>query len=178
MPAKYFQNLQPTATAAVGSPTEPYPHAVKAQHLDNGIVKSPLNVHGIYVKRGTLSGCTQIAVKQNEISRSFVLDDGDCRHLAALLSRRFFRLFVALFDQRRDQPLESLHIKISGLFASPPFRLAGFLCDCHRGILARPRCERYWLTLWIRPENISEFFPLLKRQLNSLRYSGRYALPT
>jgi hypothetical protein len=35
---------------------EPYPHAVKAKHTDNGIVKFPVNVHGIYIEKSALSG--------------------------------------------------------------------------------------------------------------------------
>jgi len=68
-----------------GSATEPYAHAVKAKHLDNGLVKFPVNVHGIYIERSETTGYTRIIATQNDTTLSFVLDDDDCRHLATLL---------------------------------------------------------------------------------------------
>jgi len=66
---------------------EPYPHAIKAQHIDNGIVKFPVNVHSLLVERQS-SGYTRVVAKQNDTVLSFVVDDEDCQHLAALLIGR------------------------------------------------------------------------------------------
>jgi hypothetical protein len=71
-----------------GSIVEPYPHAVKAKHLDKGIVKFPVNVHSLLIERGQASGYTRLIAKQNDTVLSFVLDDDDCRHLADLLTRK------------------------------------------------------------------------------------------
>jgi hypothetical protein len=67
--------------------TEPYPHAIKAQHTDNGIVEFPVNVHSLLAERQS-SGYTRVVAKQNDTVLSFVLDDEDCQHLAALLIGR------------------------------------------------------------------------------------------
>jgi hypothetical protein len=64
---------------------EPYPHADKARHLDNGIVKFPVNVHGIYVEKSKVSGYTTITAKQNDLVLRFVIDEDACQHLAVLL---------------------------------------------------------------------------------------------
>ncbi len=61
--------------------------AVRTEHLENGVVKFPPNIHGIYVERGKATGYTRIVARHNDVSLTFVLDDSDCRHLAALLSR-------------------------------------------------------------------------------------------
>jgi hypothetical protein len=71
-----------------GSTIEPYPHAMKAKHTDNGIVKFPVNVHSLRVERSQASGYTRVIAKQNAVELSFVLDDDDCQHLAALLTAR------------------------------------------------------------------------------------------
>jgi hypothetical protein len=71
-----------------GSTIEPYPHAVKAKHTDNGIVKFPVNVHSLLVERSQSSGYTRVIAKQNDTVLSFVLDDEDCQHLVALLTPR------------------------------------------------------------------------------------------
>jgi hypothetical protein len=71
--------------SATGS-TELYPHSDKAKHLDNGIVKFPVNVHGIYIEKSRLTGWTTITAKQNDVSLRFVIDEDACRHLAALLT--------------------------------------------------------------------------------------------
>jgi hypothetical protein len=67
---------------------EPYPNAVKAKHIDTGIVKFPVNVHSLRVERSAITGHTVITAKQNDITLSFVLDDDDCQHLVALLTAR------------------------------------------------------------------------------------------
>lgn len=64
---------------------EPYPHAVKAKHIEDGIVKFPTNIHSIRVERSGMTGYTRIVAKQNDVTLAFVIDDDDCRHLAALL---------------------------------------------------------------------------------------------
>jgi hypothetical protein len=69
----------------IGSTIEPYPHAIKAKHTDNGIVKFPVNVHGIYIEKSELSGYTTITAKQNDMVLRFVIDEDACRHLAKLL---------------------------------------------------------------------------------------------
>ncbi len=72
--------------SVAGSIGEPYPHAIKAQHTENGLVKFPVNVHSLRVERsGDDSGYTRIVARKNDLSLSFLLDDDDCRHLAALL---------------------------------------------------------------------------------------------
>jgi hypothetical protein len=71
-----------------GSIGEPYPHAIKAKRTDNGIVKFPVNVHSLLIERSQSSGYTRVIAKQNELVLSFVLDDDDCQHLAALLTAR------------------------------------------------------------------------------------------
>jgi len=63
---------------------EPYPHAIKAEHIANGVVKFPVNVHSLLIERQG-SGYTRIVAKQNDVVLSFVLDDDDCQHLAAIL---------------------------------------------------------------------------------------------
>ena len=68
-----------------GSAIEPYPHAVKAKHTDNGIVKFPVNVHGIYVEKSAETGYTTITAKQNDVILRLVIDEDACRHLARLL---------------------------------------------------------------------------------------------
>jgi len=73
--------------SVIGSANEPYPNAVKAKRTDNGIVKFPVNVHSLLVERQT-SGYTRVIAKQNDTILSFVLDDDDCEHLAALLTSR------------------------------------------------------------------------------------------
>jgi hypothetical protein len=50
---------------------EPYPHAYKPKCLNNGIVKFPVNVHGIYVEKSA-SGYTTITAKQNDVVMRFV----------------------------------------------------------------------------------------------------------
>jgi hypothetical protein len=65
---------------------EPYPYAYKAKCLDNGIVKFPVNVHGIYVEKSALTGNTTITAKQNDLVMRFVIDEDACRHLARLLN--------------------------------------------------------------------------------------------
>jgi hypothetical protein len=60
----------------------PY-YSAKVEHLKNGIVKFPPNVQGIYIDDHP-SGKT-LTVRHNDIRLSFVLEDDDCRHLAALL---------------------------------------------------------------------------------------------
>lgn len=74
--------------SVIGSVNEPYPHAVKAELIENGIVKFPVNVHSLLVERSHSSGYTRVIAKQNDTVLSFVLDDDDCKHLAALLTRR------------------------------------------------------------------------------------------
>jgi len=74
--------------SVIGSANEPYPHAVKAKHTDNGIVKFPVNVHSLLVERSQTSGYTRVIAKQNDTVLSFVLDDDDCAHLAELLTAR------------------------------------------------------------------------------------------
>jgi len=69
-----------------GSANEAHPNAIKGKHLGNGIVKFPPNVHGIYVNRSKGSPYTEIVVRQNSVSLTFVLDDADCRHLSKLLA--------------------------------------------------------------------------------------------
>jgi hypothetical protein len=54
--------------------------------LDNGVVKFPPNVHGIYVEPQA-SGTVHLVVRQNDQRLSFVLDASACRHLADLLIR-------------------------------------------------------------------------------------------
>lgn len=71
--------------AVIGSGIEPYPHAVKAKHVDHGIVKFPVNVHGIWVDRSEMSGQVTLKVRQNDVILQFVLDQDDCEHLARLL---------------------------------------------------------------------------------------------
>ena len=58
----------------------------KATHLESGLVKFPPNVHGIYVEPQD-SGDVRLCVRQNDVQLSFVLDETDCKHLAALLLR-------------------------------------------------------------------------------------------
>jgi len=65
---------------------ELYPHSDKAKHLDNGIVKFPVNVHGIFVEKSKGSGYATITAKQNDVVLRFVIDEDACRHLAALLT--------------------------------------------------------------------------------------------
>jgi len=59
--------------------------ATKARHLPTGLVKFPPNIHGIYVERSRNSGRVTLVLRQNDTYLRFVLDDDDCRHLAALL---------------------------------------------------------------------------------------------
>jgi hypothetical protein len=70
-----------------GSTIEPYPHAIKAEHTPTGLVKFPVNVHSLQVERSDTSGHVRVVAKQNDITLSFLLDDDDCRHLAALLTK-------------------------------------------------------------------------------------------
>jgi len=74
--------------SVLGSIDEPYPHAIKAQRIEKGIVKFPVNVHSLLIERGEDSGYTRVIAKQNDTVLSFVLDDEDCRHLAELLMGR------------------------------------------------------------------------------------------
>lgn len=74
--------------SVIGSVNEPYPHAIKAERIENGIVKFPVNVHSLLVERSQSSGYTRVIAKQNDTVLSFVLDDDDCQHLAALLTAR------------------------------------------------------------------------------------------
>jgi len=67
---------------------ELYPHAIKAEDIANGIVKFPVNVHSLLVERQS-SGYTHVVAKHNDTVLSFVLDDEDCQHLAALLTGRY-----------------------------------------------------------------------------------------
>jgi hypothetical protein len=69
----------------IGSANETCPHALKAKLLKRGIVKFPVNVHGIYVDKGE-HGLTTITARQNEVVLSFVFDKEACQHLAALLT--------------------------------------------------------------------------------------------
>lgn len=64
---------------------EPYPHAVHAQHIENGLVKFPTNVHGIYVDHNERSPYTTVTIRQNDARLSFLLLPEDCEHLAKLL---------------------------------------------------------------------------------------------
>jgi hypothetical protein len=83
-----FQEVRAVVMPVEGSIiVEPYPHAVKAKHLDKGIVKFPVNVHSLLVERSKTNGHTRVTAKQNDTVLSFVLDDDDCRHLAELLTR-------------------------------------------------------------------------------------------
>jgi hypothetical protein len=69
------------------TPIEPYPHAVKAKHLEDGIVKFPVNVHSLRIERSAVDGgYVQLIAKQNDICLRFVLDEEDCRYLATLLA--------------------------------------------------------------------------------------------
>jgi len=63
------------------------PADIKAKHLDDGIVKFPPNIQSLRVDYSAISGYTQITARQNDVSLLFVLDDDDCRHLAALLTK-------------------------------------------------------------------------------------------
>jgi len=67
------------------SPMEPYPHAIKAKHIEDGIVKFPVNVHAIHILRDGGRYITLVA-KQNDVCLRFVLNEDDCRHLASLLT--------------------------------------------------------------------------------------------
>ena len=62
------------------------PPSGKSSHLEHGLVKFPPNVHGIYVEPQE-TGDVRLTVRQNEVRLSFVLDEGDCKHLASLLLR-------------------------------------------------------------------------------------------
>lgn len=64
---------------------EIYPRNAKALHTETGIVKFPSNIHGIYVEPGA-TGSKVLTVRQNDVRLSFVLEEEDCRHLAALLT--------------------------------------------------------------------------------------------
>ncbi|MCI0563094.1 MAG: hypothetical protein MN733_31840 [Nitrososphaera sp.] len=59
----------------------------KAKHFENGLVKFPPNVHGLYVEVREDGGVNLIA-RQNDTRLCFVLDDDDRKHLAALLMRK------------------------------------------------------------------------------------------
>jgi len=62
------------------------PPNAKAQHLRNGLVKFPPNVHGIYVESQD-GGLTHLVVRQNDTRFLFLLEAADCEHLASLLLR-------------------------------------------------------------------------------------------
>jgi hypothetical protein len=69
----------------IGTVIEPYPHAVKAKHVDHGIVKFPVNVHGIWIERSKMSGNVTLKARQNDVTLQFILDRDDCDYLAKLL---------------------------------------------------------------------------------------------
>jgi hypothetical protein len=89
------QRLRAVFMSVAGSIGEPYPHAVKAQHTDTGIVKFPVNVHSLRVERSDNNGYTRVIAKQNDLTLSFVSDDDDCRHLAELRTQKELRKLAA-----------------------------------------------------------------------------------
>jgi hypothetical protein len=74
--------------SVAGSINEPYPHAIKAKHTEQGIVKFPVNLQALQVERSETSDYTRVIATQNDVALSFILDDDDCRHLAELLTRK------------------------------------------------------------------------------------------
>jgi len=64
---------------------EPYPNEFKPLLVERGIVKFPVNIHGIYVEKRD-DGFTILTAKQNDVKLEFVIDDDACGHLAALLT--------------------------------------------------------------------------------------------
>ncbi len=83
-----FQECRAVVIPVEGSINETYPNAVKSKHIDNGIMKFPVNVHFLLVERSQISGYTRVIAKQSEMVLSFVLDRDDCAHLTALLTAR------------------------------------------------------------------------------------------
>jgi hypothetical protein len=73
----------PTTVAA--SDIEPYLHAINFKRVDHGIVKFPVNIHGIWIERNPISCQVILKAHQNDVSLQFILDDDGCQHLAKLL---------------------------------------------------------------------------------------------
>ena len=89
-----------------GSINEPYPHAIKAEHIDNGIVKFPVNVHSLLVERQT-SGYVRVIAKQNDTVLSFVLDNA----IAVIL--RNYLCGTLRIDGLFQRLIESFYVEVS-----------------------------------------------------------------
>lgn len=68
----------------IGSDTD---SSSKAKRLEDGLVKFPPNVHSIRIRRRE-DGYTDIILKRNDLTLTFVADSEDCEHLISLLKSK------------------------------------------------------------------------------------------